>query len=204
MSLLRRCLALIPCLLMAPLAHAVSQLHRPLPENRIPAEVRPFVPDGYGVIELLHNDLNGNGRLDYLLVLEREEDVAPGDFRSGQRPLLIVERQKNGSLKLVARNDHVVYCSSCGGMVGDPFVSVSLGHSRFSIHQYGGSAWRWSTDYSFVWSAGSWLLASVDETSFLAGEPEQATSHHYEWPRDIGRIELSTFNPETWRGRGPR
>jgi hypothetical protein len=203
MPLLRYCLALLLCLL-TPLAFAAGQVHRPLPENRIPAEVRPFVPDGYGVIELFHNDLNGNGRLDYLLVLERDEDVMPGDFRSGQRPLVILEKQKNGSLKLTARNDHMVYCSSCGGLVGDPFVSVSLGHSRFSLHQYGGSAWRWSTDYSFVWYAGSWLLASVDETSFLAGEPEQATSHHYEWPRDFGRIELSDFNPETWRGRGPR
>ncbi|MCW3480108.1 hypothetical protein OL229_11155 [Neisseriaceae bacterium JH1-16] len=203
MSPLRYCLALALCLL-TPLALAVGQLHRPLPENRIPLEVRPFVPNGYGVIELLHNDLNGDGLLDYLLVLERDEDVAPGDFSSGQRPLLILEKQKNGSLKLTARNDHVVYCSSCGGMIGDPFVSVSLAHARFSVHQYGGSAWRWSTDYSFVWVSGSWLLASVDETSFLSGEPEQATTHHHEWPRDFGRIELSIFNPETWRGRGPR
>ena len=44
----------------------------------------------------------------------------------GKRPLLILIRQSNGTLKQVAQNDNAVYCVDCSGIIGDPYMNMII------------------------------------------------------------------------------
>src|SRR3954462_12309690 len=90
-------------------------------ELKVPAEVRPFVEAGSKAIAVEAADLNGDGRGDFVLVLERENPPKDkDDFPVGQRPLLILVRGADGKLSAAKRNERVVMCSRCGGVFGDP------------------------------------------------------------------------------------
>lgn len=91
---------------------------------KIPAEVAPFVESGTKAIALETAELNGDGRSgDFVLVLERSETRLDKYYLPlDQRPLLILARQSDKSLKLAGRNEKAVFCSKFGGVFGDPFA----------------------------------------------------------------------------------
>lgn len=65
---------------------------------KIPAEVARFVEGGTRAIRLETADLNGDGRSDFVLVLERRETKLKKDgFPLDQCPLLILARQPDKS-----------------------------------------------------------------------------------------------------------
>src|ERR1044071_7743011 len=109
-------------------------------ELKIPDEVRPFVASGTKAIALEAADLNGDGRGDFILVLEKENPPKDAnDFPVNQRPLLILVRGDDGKLTEAKRNERVVMCSQCGGIWGDPFEGVVAARNSFSVEFYGGS-----------------------------------------------------------------
>jgi hypothetical protein len=174
--------------------------------EKLPAKVRPFVEKGAHPLFIGSADLNGDGRADFLLVLEKDKAPSGDETLQGQRPLLILTRQPDGALKLARRNDRVVYCSTCGGAMGDPFQPPSVGTKTFSVSAYGGSAWRWSVDYRFNYSRrdDAWQLVRVEESNFHASEPDSAKSKVYTPPKDFGKIDIGDFDPENWKGRGEK
>ena len=118
-----------------------------IPMYKLPHKVRPFVTKGTKPLTLVSADLNGDGLKDYILVLERQKSKpSDPDIDDRQRPLLILICQPDGSLKEIKRNERIVYCSTCGGMMGDPLVEVRAGEKTFTVSHYGGSAWRWSVE----------------------------------------------------------
>jgi hypothetical protein len=175
--------------------------------DTLPAEVRGFVDPGTRPIALEKGDLNGDGRQDFVLVLERQKAQASDeDIEEDQRPLLLLVRQADGKLKEAKRNSKLVYCSSCGGMMGDPFQGVEVGSKSFTVSHYGGSAWRWAVDYKFAYSRkdDTWQLVRVEESNFHASDPDNGENKVYTPPRDFGKIDIADFDPEKWKGQGPR
>lgn len=171
-----------------------------------PAELASFVEKGARPLAIEAGDLNGDGLSDYVLVLEKEEPAMDADgWPIGQRPLLVVVRGKDG-LRLAKRNDKVVYCSTCGGVMGDPFMGVRLEKKGFSVEHYGGSAWRWSNAYTFAYSRrdDTWQLVRVENTSFHAMDPGNQERRVATPPRDFGKIDLADFDPDKWEGQGAR
>jgi hypothetical protein len=168
--------------------------------DKVPVELRPFVEAGTKAIFVGSADLNGDGRSDYLLVLEKQKQrESDPDIEEAQRPLLIVIRQADGRLKLQKRSDRVVYCSRCGGMMGDPLDGVEVGPGSFAVSHYGGSAWRWSNRYQFAYSRrdDTWQLVRVDESAFHAGDPDHMTKKKVLVPpRHYGKIDIADFDPE--------
>ncbi len=161
---------------------------------KAPGEIRPFTPAGTCLLALETADLNGDNLTDYLIVLETTGSDG------GERSLLIITRGKDGSLRLAKRNDRAVYCSSCGGMMGDPFQGISAGRKSFSISHYGGSAWRWSVTTRFNYSRrdDTWQLVLVQTDSFHVSDPEQGRSIRHIPPRDFGKIDVADFDPKTY------
>ena len=200
-----RCIVLALAWLV--LIPAAAEESRALAPSAVPAELRPFVLPGTKAIEIERGDLNGDGRADVVLVLERQK-LRPGDddIEEGQRPILILIRQGDGSLKLAARNDSAAYCSTCGGVMGDPFVGVQVGARTFTVSNYGGSSWRWSADYRFDYSRrdDAWQLVRVTGSSFHASEPNKAKTTVLRPPKDFGKIAFPDFDPEAFRGHGRR
>ena len=177
---------------------------------KVPAEVKAFVEAGAMPIALETADLNGDGRTDYLLAYQRPAAVPEDELPTTQRPLLILLREAGGALRLAARNDRIILCEDCGGMLGDPFQGISTGPKTFTVHLHGGSRYRWGFDYKFAYSRRdqAWQLVQVHETEMDVMDPESEAAaevgQDYRPPRDFGKIDFADFDPEHWKKHGSR
>jgi hypothetical protein len=184
---------------------ALADEDRYIPMHKLPNEVRRFVDKGMKPLSLVSADLNGDGLKDFILVLERQKSKqSDPDIEDRQRPLLILIRQLDGTLKENKRNDKIVFCSTCGGMVGDPFLEVRAAKKTFTVSHYGGSAWRWSVEYTFKYSRidNTWQLVNVKEGSFHASEAGSSKTLDFTPSKDYGKIDIADFDPEKWKGQG--
>jgi hypothetical protein len=172
-----------------------------------PAEVEPFVPEGFAVLDFAIGDLDGDGREDVVLILKNEdEDDANAD--GIPRVLLLLVRQADGRLKEARRNDRLVPCRTCGGREPDPYRSLRVDRAGVTLSFAGaGRTHAWSDDYTFAYDVTrkDWLLdrerheSSGDEPgdhrrySISRDELEQVTIEGF----DLGaqRSERAT----TWR-----
>ena len=176
-------------------------------ELKVPAEVRPFVEAGTKAIAVEAADLNGDGRGDFVLVLEKANPAKDeNDFPVGERPLLILLRGADGKLSEAARNERVVMCSKCGGVWGDPFEGVEAGRNTFTVNHYGGSNWRWKNTYKFNYSRidKTWQLVRAEELSYHTSDPDKMERHVYTPPRDFGKIDIADFDPEKYKKSSKR
>ena len=92
-------------------------------EDDLPAELEPFVLPGHEVLDSAEGDLDGDGRRDAVLILAGPAEVAEEDDMDTRRLLLLLVRQADGRLKEVRRNDGVVYCRTCGGILKSATIS---------------------------------------------------------------------------------
>lgn len=175
--------------------------------NKLPHEVRPFVAKGMKPLSLVSADLNGDDFKDFILVLEQQKlKPSSPDIVDRQRPFLLLIRQSDGTIKECKRNDRIVYCSTCGGMMGDQFQEVRAGKKTFTVSHHGGSAWRWSVDYTFNYSRldNTWQLVRVKEESFHASGPDNGKTEVFTPNKDYGKIDIADFDPEKWKGQGQK
>lgn len=194
-------------LLILPLLCLPSAVAAQEDELQVPAEVRPFVEEGTKAIAVESADLNGDGRGDYILVLERESPAKDeNDVPVNQRPLLVLVRGENGRLAVARRNERVVMCSQCGGFFGDPFEVVEVGRKTFTVHHYGGSNWRWKSSYQFNYSRidKTWQLVRAEESSYHTSDVDKEETHVYTPPKDYGKIDIADFDPENYKSTSKR
>lgn len=194
---MRTLLLALTLLCAAPLAAAAQ-----VEELQVPAEVRPFVEAGTKAIAVEAADLNGDGRGDFVLVLERENPAKDkDDFPVNQRPLLILVRGDDGALSAAKRNERVVMCSQCGGVFGDPFEGVEAGRNTFTVNLYGGSNWRWKYSYKFNYSRidRTWQLVRAEEVNYHTSDPDKMKTSVFTPPKDYGKIDLADFDPENYK-----
>lgn len=171
-------------------------------EVKVTAEIRPFVESGTRAIAVEAADLNGDGRGDFVLVLEKESPAKDeNDFPVNERPLLILLRGGDGRLTEAKRNERLVMCSRCGGVFGDPFEGVEAGRNTFTVHHYGGSNWRWKYSYRFNYSRidRTWQLVRAEELSYHTSDPDKMKTRVFTPPRDYGKIDLADFDPEKYK-----
>ncbi|MGR9108935.1 MAG: hypothetical protein ACU843_18630 [Gammaproteobacteria bacterium] len=187
---------------LAPCAAIASEY---LPLAELPPDVIPFVEAGTLPIALEQADLNGDGRQDYILVLEprREEPQQPDE---SERPLLVLVREPDGTLQLAKRNRKIVLCSACGGVLGDPFQGVTARRKSFEVFHYGGSRDRWGIDFKFNYSRRdkTWQLVRVKEFNFDAFDPDTQQTTIYMPPKAYGKIDIADFDPDHWKEQGER
>jgi hypothetical protein len=189
------------------LASAAALTAEYVPDAQIPAEVRPFVERGTRALAVAAADLDGDGRGDFVLVLERQPANPKAEpIEVGQRPLLILRRGEDGKLVLAKRNDRIVFCDTCGGALGDPFQGVTAGPRRFAVEHYGGSRESWSNRFQFDYSRidRTWQLVEVSETVMDRHEPARETTRRFRPPRDFGKIDVADFDPQNFKGRGAK
>jgi hypothetical protein len=160
-------------------------------------------------IALETGDLNGDGKKDFILVLDKPRDPKTEFDETGdvERPTLILVRDAANKLSVAARNDGVVLCRSCGGVFGDPFAGIQIDGTRFTISNYGGSNDRWAYDYTFAYSRrdNTWQLVRAEETTFQALDPNRTTRKHvYTPPKDYGLINFADFQPENYLKKGKK
>lgn len=166
----------------------------------VPAELNPFIVSGSKLLQFAAADLNGDGTQDYVVVLQ-------GNDETGSRPLLIVTRDKSGMLTLSKRNDNIVGCESCGGVMGDPFQSLEVQGNGFTVSNAGGSIDRWANTFEFKYSRRdrTWQLTRAEAVSYSAPDPDGTLKTNvYRPPKDFGKIDISKFNPDEYLGVYPK
>ncbi|GAB5466056.1 MAG: hypothetical protein Kapaf2KO_14920 [Candidatus Kapaibacteriales bacterium] len=139
-------------------------------------DLSKFIIKGYEILDSVHTDINENNIEDVILVLKMKgEDTIPSE---SIRPVLLLRRNNNGILSLARQNDSTVYCYSCGGIMGDPYIGIFSKNGIFTIQHYGGSAWRWSREITFKYSKNEdeWFLHKVYSDSFHASDYENIDS----------------------------
>ncbi|MCX5772312.1 MAG: HEAT repeat domain-containing protein [Candidatus Hydrogenedentes bacterium] len=171
-------------------------------------ELKPFIEKGMRLRAVADADLDGDGTMDYVVVLERQEDPNDPDWADAPRPLLILLRDATGPLKLAKRNDKIVLPRSGGGMWGDPLDGLEAGTKTFTVSHYGGTSWRWGNSYTFNYSRidKTWQLVSVDilESVHVIDPDAEAETHEYTPPKDYGKIDIADFDPDNYLGKGDR
>ncbi|WP_343747015.1 hypothetical protein [Chitinophaga sp.] len=162
-----------------------------------PASLKAFIPKGYEILDTTTGDLNRDALPDMIMVLRKKGEDSTSDVveHPEKRPLLILLGQQDHSYKLAARNDNVVYCVDCGGMMGDPFQGVTIKNGYFSVEHYGGSAWRWTRIITFRYSPDdkNWYLHKDGGDSFHASQPDSVTTK-VRTAKDFGKVPFVKYD----------
>lgn len=137
-----------------------------------------FVLKGFTLLDSASGDLNNDGYRDLILILKNHTEVEMSDTT---RPLLILHGSKNKTYTLIARNDHIVLCQACGGVMGDPYASLVVKHNYFSVEHYGGSNWRWTRIITFKYDLKTkqYVLHKDGGESFHTSDPDKTTNQFY-------------------------
>ena len=162
--------------------------------NSLPKNIASHIPSGYTAIDTVFGDLNKDRYRDLLLVLKRNgEDTT---YEEHKRPLLLLLGQRDKSYKMAARNDNVVACISCGGMMADPYVGAKIQKGDFSIDHFGGSGQRWSETLTFRFSpkVRKWYLHKIALFSFDIARPEKGESWKVKTIKHFGRVNFERYN----------
>jgi hypothetical protein len=167
------------------------------PTPPVPAAIRRALPAGYTVLDAAQGDLNRDARPDWLVVLHRPNEAKTSDVidHPTKRPLLVFVGGAGGTYTLAARSDNAVYCVDCGGMMGDPFMHLTIKKGYFTVEHYGGSAQRWTRFVTFKYdpAARTWLLHRDGSEQFDATDPEHSTTTATT-TKNFGRVPLARFD----------
>lgn len=165
--------------------------------NNFASNISEFIPANYSVLDTTSGDLNLDEIKDYILVLKKngEDTLSNVNGDPENRPLLILLGEGNNKLKLAKKNENTVYCFDCGGMMGDPFVGITIKNGYFSVEHYGGSSWRWSRIITYKYSKkdNEWFLHKDGSESFHASEPE-VTESNIRTTKDFGQVKFEDFD----------
>jgi len=125
-------------------------------------DIYSFIPNGYDTLMIAEGDLNKDKVPDVVMVLrhndEKEDDLEKIDTDSIPSRILLVLFRKGNVYKLSDVSAAAILCKHCGGIMGDPFLSVSIENGLLLVDHYGGSAWRWSYKHKFRFQNNAFFL----------------------------------------------
>ena len=133
----------------------------PIDSTQLPVAAKSFILPDHEVLKFQKGDLNKDNIEDIVVVLENKK----GDDMAA-RPLLLLTQDAKGVYSLAARNDKVVACKGCGGVMGDPLAGITIKNGFFTIEEEGGSRERWTRyiTFQFDTTQKTWILHRIDES----------------------------------------
>ena len=151
--LIRLAIISLEALFLVSVVQATSQkTYRTIDMSRIPLTgntVKDFVPHGWVIEEQYEGDLNADSKPDVVLRLieakpKNNTDGTPNELF---RALIVLFRTDSGKLERAGVGPRLIYCTICGGALGDPEggnISIVIQKGVLSVSQLSGS--RESTD----------------------------------------------------------
>lgn len=156
-------------------------------------KIRNFIPPDYYLLDSASGDLNSDGLIDYVLILQSKNESSKN--ASATRPLLLLLGTEKNNLELVARNDSVVLCKSCGGIYDDPFQKVTIHDGYLSVQHLIGSTWKWTRVISFKYDSSikDFVLDKDEGVSYHVANPNRKTGIINN-KDDFGKLKFSEFS----------
>ncbi len=135
-----------------------------------------FAPEGWALLDSVELDFNQDGIPDYVGVLEAAgiEGEEGWTYQDAPRILFAAAGDGAGGYRLDFQDINLIRTRAEGGVFGDPYEPLTAEGTSFTTHAYGGSAWRWSEDYTYTCRGGTWYL-TASETTY--GYGSYITSH---------------------------
>lgn len=137
---------------------------RPIPE--LPASgsrLADFIPQDWELMDSVELDYNEDGITDYVGVLEHMWEEDGGVYMLSPRILFAVYSEGEERYCLDFWDVNLIRARSEGGIFGDPYLPLTAEGKSFTTHAYGGSAWKWSEDYTYTCEDGTWYLTASEE-----------------------------------------
>lgn len=158
------------------------------------SNLKSFIPNGFSILDSASGDLNKDGYKDLVLILKNKAETAQQDV---ERPLLILHGSKAKLYTLVAKNNKVVLCASCGGVFGDPYSRLVIKNNYFSAEHYGGSNWRWTRIMTFKYDLQKkvYVLHRDAGESYHTAEPDK-TSPNIHSKKDFDKLLFKDYTNE--------
>lgn len=147
------------------------------------------------MLDSFSGDLTKDAYKDLVLILQHKND---SDTTIMNRPLLLLKGDGKGLYTLIAKNDSLVLCRICGGMMGDPYQAIAIKNGYFTIEHYGGSSWRWTRYFTFKFNVTDqhfYLHRDAGE-SFHASFPEKVEQHVYN-KEMYGKVKFENYRGVT-------
>ncbi|MCM1102226.1 MAG: hypothetical protein NC079_10535 [Clostridium sp.] len=125
-----------------------------------------FVPEGWTLMDSVELDFNRDTITDHVGVLNViwREDVDYYAYRSCPRILFAIESREDGSYLLSFQDENLIRNINEGGIHGDPYWPLTAEGASFTTHSFGGSAWKWTEDYTYEYKDGTWYLTKSEDT----------------------------------------
>jgi len=155
-------------------------------------KIKEFIPEGYEIYDTASGDFNGDGFRDYIIVLRSSIENANSN---GNRPLLVLTGAAKGKFELLARNDNVVLCETCGGPFGDPYSKLSINGPVLSIEHSVGGTYQWSRVITFKYNTttkGLLLNDDITKTFQKFGPNNQRSIASNK--KDFGTLPFSSYS----------
>ena len=120
-------------------------------------QLADFVPDGWELLDSVELDFNEDGVPDYVGVLETDS-IDMGEYRYQDYPRILFAIASDGTdrYRLDFQDINLIRTRNEGGVFGDPYCPLTAEGVSFTTHTYGGSAWRWSEDYTYPYRESIW------------------------------------------------
>ena len=123
-----------------------------------------FAPEGWALLDSVELDFNQDGIPDYVGVLEAAgiEGEEGWTYQDAPRILFAAAGDGAGGYRLDFQDINLIRTRAEGGVFGDPYEPLTAEGASFTTHAYGGSAWRWSEDYTYTCRGGTWYLTASE------------------------------------------
>ena len=163
-------------------------------------ELMPFLLAGHEILNVQKGDINNDQLEDVILIqhANNEAETSETADHPQPRPLMLLLRKLDGTLHLAGRNDQVVMCIDCGGMMGDPYQGIVIKGNYFSIENYGGSAWRWSRIITFKYRPDrqDWYLHKEGGLSYHTASSDSTMEESIKTVEDFGEVRFEEYQAE--------
>lgn len=132
-----------------------------------------FIPKDFQIRDSLVIDFNKDGISDIVLALQSSKEDLPNDFPG---ILIILKGINLNEYELSARNDTLIWCKTCGGIMGNPFDSFIFENDTLQINQAGGSASRWGFNYYCTYDnkTDNWFIVKKYSFNYNSNDPEES------------------------------
>jgi len=156
------------------------------------ADISCFLPKGTTVRLEQRGDMDGDGDIDVLVVLQKSNSDV---HRFEPRTLMVLRRDADGHLQKAGAGKNAILCQACGGMMGDPLQGIRIDSAGFTLRFEGGSRELWSQEYRFVYSAHAhaWILHEINGAASNRLNGSSSTDRLGQ--NDFGLVSLGQFDP---------
>ncbi len=166
-----------------------------------------FAPEGWALIDSVELDSNQDGIPDYVGVLEAAGIEGEEGWTYQDAPRILFAAAGDGAegYRLDFQDINLIRTRAEGGVFGDPYEPLTAEGASFTTHAYGGSAWRWSEDYTYTYRGGAWYLTASETiygygsyiTSYSRDDWDSGKGIRKERSSDFSDMEE---NWENWEG----